>query len=607
MSFIYKKICQSIIIGILAMIVMAGCSGSKGGNGPSLIYSISGTVTGAVSQGVTVSLSGAGSGTTTTTASGSYSFGNLANGTYNVAPSISGYSFSPVSKAVTINGADITTVNFTATANNAPIYSISGQVTFSGSGLTNVTMTLSGAGSGTTATTASGIYIFSGLVNGGYTVAPAKLGYAFSPASKPVTVNSANMTGVDFTAESTMPNPPTGLTAAAGTQVAKLTWKPSTGATAYNIYFAQSGAFAYTGTTTAAGFTVTDLISGALSYFTITAVNGAGESAGSISASTTPLGPLTYAVGSSPLGIAIDASGNIWIANLGSPSVQGNTISEITGVGTGSVVTQTITGVLGGPYGIAIDRAGNAWVTKGFANTVQVVNAAGSALTSYTTGVNTDTYGVMIDDAGNVWVVNYNDGAVIKVIPTTGAEQTYSSIGSSPWGITMDGAGNVWVSDFNGQAAIELTPTMAVKQTYKIGGRALGISIDPSGNVWVGNYDGTTISEITTSGTVNTYDVGSFLPAGIAIDALGNVWVASRGSSNIMELNPSGKLLATYPLVSAISSEGIAIDASGNIWVTNPNNDMVTELVNVTTGPQYFPCSHFTDTTCPQFQSGGGE
>jgi len=79
------------------------------------LYSISGTISGDVKEGVTVSLSGDASKSTTTAADGSYSFANLANGNYTVTPSLNGYTFNPTSIPVTINGANQPGKNFTAT------------------------------------------------------------------------------------------------------------------------------------------------------------------------------------------------------------------------------------------------------------------------------------------------------------------------------------------------------------------------------------------------------------------------------------------------------------------------------------------------------------
>jgi hypothetical protein len=80
---------------------------------PSVLYTISGSVSGSAA---TLTLSGAATKSTTTDATGNYTFSGLANGSYVVAASQSGYAFTPSTASVTVNGAAITGVNFTATA-----------------------------------------------------------------------------------------------------------------------------------------------------------------------------------------------------------------------------------------------------------------------------------------------------------------------------------------------------------------------------------------------------------------------------------------------------------------------------------------------------------
>jgi hypothetical protein len=121
-------------------------------------YSISGTVSGAIAAGVTMNLTGAATATTTTATGGTYTFAGLANGSYTVTPSLSGYTFSPASIAVTISGANQTGKNFTSTAvsGDTPLTSgvgVSSSVTLQAwkyytiavpSGATNLTVTLTG-------------------------------------------------------------------------------------------------------------------------------------------------------------------------------------------------------------------------------------------------------------------------------------------------------------------------------------------------------------------------------------------------------------------------------------------------------------------------------
>jgi uncharacterized protein (TIGR03437 family) len=144
-------------------------------------------------SGATIALTGTSTATTTANASGTYSFSGLANGSYTVTPSMSGYTFSPVSAAVTVSGANVTAAAFTATPQT---WSITGGVGTSGSG---ATIALTGTSTATTTANASGAYSFSGLANGSYTVTPSLTGYTFSPASAAVTVSGVNVTVAAFT------------------------------------------------------------------------------------------------------------------------------------------------------------------------------------------------------------------------------------------------------------------------------------------------------------------------------------------------------------------------------------------------------------------------
>ena len=160
--------------------------------------SIAGSITPSASgSGATVTLAqnSATIATTTANSSGSYAFASVPNGTYTVIPSKSAFTFTPASQTATVNGA-AATVNFTAAA-----VTISGSITpaASGSGA-NITLAQNGTTVGTTLADANGNYVFSSVANGTYTVAPAKSGFVFSPATQTVSVVGANATVPAFTA-----------------------------------------------------------------------------------------------------------------------------------------------------------------------------------------------------------------------------------------------------------------------------------------------------------------------------------------------------------------------------------------------------------------------
>src|SRR6185436_333872 len=108
-------------------------------------------------------------------------------------PAKSGYTFSPATRSVTVNGADVSGIAFTAFP---ATWSISGTISpaSSGSGATVI------IGETAQATAdSSGNYIFPALPNGTYALIVNKAGYTFTPATQFVTVNGANVTGINFT------------------------------------------------------------------------------------------------------------------------------------------------------------------------------------------------------------------------------------------------------------------------------------------------------------------------------------------------------------------------------------------------------------------------
>lgn len=155
-------------------------------------YSISGS-TGIA--GATITLSGANTGSVTTGAGGAYTISGLVPGSYTVTPSLSGFTFSPTSAAVTITTANSTANDFVATAIPVP-HSISG--TISGPAASGATISVTGTATATTTTAANGSYTVTGLYDGNYTLTPSKSGYTFTPTSASVTMSGANITGQNF-------------------------------------------------------------------------------------------------------------------------------------------------------------------------------------------------------------------------------------------------------------------------------------------------------------------------------------------------------------------------------------------------------------------------
>jgi|SRR5579859_857194 len=232
-------------------------------------FSISGTISPVTGgSGATVTLSGAAAATTVADASGNYTFSGRVNGTYAITPSHSGFTFNPTSAAATVSGSNVTGINFTATATN-PTFSISGTISPVAGGA-GATVALTGPAAATTTANASGNYTFTGLANGTYTIAPTNAGFTFTPASQNATVNSANVTGINFSAT------------AAQSFTVSLSWDASTSTVSgYNIYRSTTSGTGYAklNTTLLTTLTYTDstVVNGTTYFYVTTAVDSSGN------------------------------------------------------------------------------------------------------------------------------------------------------------------------------------------------------------------------------------------------------------------------------------------------------------------------------------------
>ncbi|MGB6260347.1 MAG: carboxypeptidase regulatory-like domain-containing protein, partial [Candidatus Sulfotelmatobacter sp.] len=338
---------------------------------PPTTYSISGNIsTAANGSGATVTLGGAASATTTANSSGNYTFTGLANGSYTVTASKSGFTFNPASSPVTVNGANVTSVNFTASDVPPTTYSVSGTITPAANG-SGATVTLSGASSATTTANSAGNYSFTGLANGSYTVTASKTGFTFNPASSPVTISGANVTGVNFTASAV---PPTTysisgtITPAANGSGATVTLSGASSAattanSAGNYSFTGLANGSYTVTASKTGFT----FSPASSPVT---VSGANVTAVNFTASAVP--PTTYSISGT---ITPAANGSGTTLTLGGASSAATTAN-----GAGNY---SFTGLANGSYAVTARKNGFSFSPASLPVTVNGANVTGMNLSAY--------------------------------------------------------------------------------------------------------------------------------------------------------------------------------------------------------------------------------
>jgi len=376
------------------------------------VYSISGTVTGDILAGVTMTLSGSNSGTTLTDASGNYTFRTLTNGSYTVTPSKTNYTFTPTSRQVTISGANVIGADFTATGT----FTISGTVT--GDIQAGVTMTLSGSMSGTTLTDASGNYTFRTLINGTYTVTASKTNYTFTPPSRQVTISGANVIGVNFTA-----------TAYTISGTVTLSGSGLSGVT-----MTLSGTSSGITTTVASGnYSFTGLYNGT---YTVTP--------NKTNYTFTPTSRQVTISGASVTGVNFTATGTFTISG----TVSGDTQADVTMSLFGSVSTTTITdasgnyrftGISNGTYTITPRKSGYSFELPYRQVTISGANVIGADFTAHIASTYTISGTVTGDtqaDVTDVTITILYDSVLGDTTTNTSGNYTFSGLSNGTYTVT---------------------------------------------------------------------------------------------------------------------------------------------------------------------------
>jgi len=306
---------------------------------------------------------------------------------------------------------------------------------------------------------------------------------------------------------------------------------------------------------------------------------------------------------SSPYGLAIDSTGNLWIANAGS-----NAITELYSGGDGihsiGASTQYTGGGILGAQAIAIDQSNNIWIANTAGNSVVELDNNGNVLsgTGYTAGGINAPVALAIDSGGNAWVANFNGNSITQILANGNASGfspitmgTYAV--SMPTGIAVDSNNQVWVSnsglsETSGLAAQVLrfdangNPQPSIYQMLQ---GTMGMAIDPYDTVWIAGNGTSSVGAFNHNGTFAftggvTSGGGLTQPAGVAVDGQGTIWVtnsATAGSISELAANTGIAVSPTTGFGSLNTPIGIAVDPSGNVWTANSGDNSLTEFIGI--------------------------
>jgi uncharacterized protein (TIGR03437 family) len=309
-----------------------------------------------------------------------------------------------------------------------------------------------------------------------------------------------------------------------------------------------------------------------------------------------------------PDGLTLDSAGNIYIADQNNNRIRkvdlnGN-ITTVAGNGNtqfngdGGPATSATVYIAANHNGLAVDAAGNLYIADDGHHRIRKVNANGIITTVAGTGAqgfsgdggpatSAQLYrpsGVAVDHAGNLYIADMLNRRIRKV-DTSGIITTLA--GTGEFGSSGDGAQAV-------NATLE-TP--------------VDVTVDAAGNVYVADQDTNTVRKISPAGIISLYagnntfgfsgDGGPAVnaafagPYSVTLDGAGNAYISDYGNHRVRKVDPSGVITTIAgaggasagtngdggpPLSANVNPAGVAFDSAGNYYIADLNGNRIRKV-----------------------------
>jgi sugar lactone lactonase YvrE len=367
-------------------------------------------------------------------------------------------------------------------------------------------------------------------------------------------------------------------------------------------------------------------------------------------------GPAASAQLAGPTGVAADRTGNLFIADSSNHCIRKVTpdgiISTVAGTGTWGRWGDggpAISAQLNKPAGVALDAAGNLFIADSGNNCVRkvtrngIIRTVAGMIDSSIGGFSGDggpatsaqlegPTGVVADAAGNLFIADCSNHRIRKVTPD-GLISTLAGNGKSGYGgdggpatsaqlywptvVALDTAGNAYIADKANNRIRKVTPdgmisTVAGNGNPGFGGDGglattaklfwpVGVAIDTDGSLFIADQSNYRVRKVTPNGVIRTIagngtkgfsgDGGPATsallnsPSGIALDIAGNLYIADTGNYRVRKVTPdhivstvagNGNYGFSGDGGLAISAKlygpsGVAVDPAGNLYIADSN------------------------------------
>jgi uncharacterized protein (TIGR03437 family) len=331
-------------------------------------------------------------------------------------------------------------------------------------------------------------------------------------------------------------------------------------------------------------------------------------------------GPANITQLAQPRDVAVDADGSLYISDFGANQVYrvttDGTLSLMAGTGVAGfsgVATSALLAQLNAPAGLAVDPTGDLYIADSGNNCVRKVYN-GVIITVFNTpaptGVSLDSTGMLyvaaasyfgtliqpipgvasardvtIDPAGDIFLTS---GVFVSEIPSGGILTTLAGSGTAPYfggdggpataaqlyspsGIAVDSNGNWYIADTSNNRIRMVTPAGVISTFAGTGAAAQlnapsGIAIDASNNLYIADTGNNDVLEITPAGAITTIASQLNNPVSVAVDMQESVYIADSGNNRIVRVAADGTASTFAKIMGPLA---VAVDPAGNVYVAD--------------------------------------
>ncbi len=306
------------------------------------------------------------------------------------------------------------------------------------------------------------------------------------------------------------------------------------------------------------------------------------------------------------------------------------------------------------PFGVAVDKTGNLFIADSNNNVVRKVDASGKIATvvgdqnvQFPDGkmmldASLHATGVAVDGSGNVFVADFYNNIVLKMDPAgkvavvAGTSQKGGYSGDygpatkaqllDPTGVAVDNQGNLFIADSANNVIRKIDVngiiyTVAGNKSLGLGpsgdgGPAVdarlyypeGVAVDNKGNLFIADSFHSAIRKVDTDGNINTVaglspsapgywpPTGDYkgdggpavrasldLPEGIAVNDAGELFIADSGNDVVRKVDSAGRIFTIAGEHAGSRGhwdgpEGVAIDKDGNLIVAYTRKSVIEKV-----------------------------